>query len=138
MKTKIIGVVLFWCWAWQGFTQSEPSTTSSAVIEGGKVVVELIRAIGGKKEMERNPGCKNSHADFCILNESAGTISVTLQHRLNGESREIIVLPAGRECFLQARIGVWTYDLKVQGSTVSIRKGDILIEACNNVEMKIK
>lgn len=138
MKTKIIGVIVLWCCAWQGLCQTAPSQATSPVIEGGKIVVELIKAIGGKKEWERNPGCKNTHADFCILNESTSTISVMLQYRMNGESREIIVLPAGRECCLQARIGVWTYDLKVQGSTVSIRKGDILIEACNNVEMKIK
>ena len=101
-------------------------------------MVELIKAIGGKKEWERNPGCKNAYADFCIMNESTSTIAVTLHHRINTETREIIVLPAGRECCLQAKIGVWTYDLKIQGNPLSIRKGDMLIEACNNVEMKVK
>lgn len=118
--------------------QSASNTKTNEVIEGGKLVVELIKVLGNKKEHETDTGCKNTFADLCIENQTKGSLSVTLLHRSTGETRDIVVQAAGKECFLQARIGVWTYDLKQTGSLISIRKGDLLIEGCNNLAMTIK
>jgi hypothetical protein len=115
-----------------------PASSSSKVIEGGKVVVELIRAIASKKEQDRDPGCKNNHADLCIINQSNSSLIVSLLHRQTEETREVVVLPGGKECSLQAKVGVWTYDLKYPGSPLSLRKGDLLMQGCNNMEMTIK
>ena len=117
-----------------------PSTNSSnnTVIEGGKLVVELIKAIGVKKDPDHPGGCKDAYADLCIENQSSGTISVSLLHRDSKEVREVVVMAAGKECCLQAKAGVWTYDLKIPGSPLSNRKGDLKLEGCNNLVMNIK
>jgi hypothetical protein len=122
---------------WQVNGQATSATSPSPVIEGGKLVVELIKVFSGRKD-QASAGCKNSYADICIANESVSTFTVSLQKRFTNELREVVVLPAGRECSLQVGIGVWTYDLKIPGNPTSMRKGDILVEACNNVEMKVK
>jgi hypothetical protein len=124
----------------QAMAQDQPAggQSSSKVIEGGKVVVELIRAINGKKDQDRDPGCKNRYADLCIINHSGNSLMVSLLHRQTEETREVVVLPGGRECSLQAKVGVWTYDLKYPGSPLSLRKGDLLIQGCQNLEMTIK
>lgn len=111
---------------------------ASQVIEGGKVVVELIKALRGKKDIEKNPGCKGSYADLCVLNESATAVTVSLVHRNSSEKREMIIQPRMQECCLQVAQGVWTYDLRIHASTQSIRKGDLLIEDCQNLTMNIK
>jgi hypothetical protein len=117
--------------------QSAPAT-SSHVIEGGKLVVELIKVIGSKRDQERDSGCRNTYADLCVLNQSTRSLTVMLLHRQTEETREIVVLSGGRECCLQAKAGVWTYDLRYSESPLSLRKGDVLIEGCKDMEMAIK
>lgn len=120
-----------------GIAASQVDKPIDPVIEGGKIVVELIKAISGKN-IEKNPGCKNSWADLCIFNESAGSLTIQFTHRLSAETREIVVLPGMKECCLQAKVGVWTYDLRQTGTINSIRKGDLLIEGCQHMLMSIK
>jgi hypothetical protein len=121
-----------------GKVVSQTTQTTDQVIEGGKIIVELVKALSTKKGNEKDPGCKGRHADLCIENSSSGSISVILEHRASGERREVVILPEGKECVLQARTGVWSYDLRVSGSHQSLRKGDVLIEGCNNLLMNIK
>ena len=123
-----------------GYTTCSGQATSKAdpVIEGGKLIVELVKVLSNKKDPTRDSGCKNSYADLCIENETGGSLTVLLEYRSTAEKREVVVLPQGKECCLQAKAGVWTYDLRITGSAQSIRKGDILIEGCNNMVMNIK
>jgi len=121
-----------------GSGQTQAATTTNNVIEGGKLVVELIKAINAKKDNNNNSGCKDSYADLCIENQAADTIAVSLLHRVSGELRDIIILPGGKECCLQAKAGVWTYDLKIPGHLLSMRKGDLKLEGCSNLLMNIK
>jgi hypothetical protein len=116
----------------------QTNTAAGNVIEGGKVVVELIKALTGKKDLEKNPGCKGTYADLCVVNESSNSITVELQRTKPEEKREMVILPAMKECCLQIAVGVWTYDLRISTTLPSIRKGDILIEGCQNLIMTIK
>ena len=114
------------------------NTKADPVIEGGKLIVELVKVLSSKKDPTKDTGCKNNYADLCIENGSDGSLTVLLEFRLTAEKREVVVLPQGRECCLQAKAGVWTYDLRITGSAQAVRKGDILIEGCNNMVMNIK
>ncbi len=136
MKSVAIGV----CILILGLGKAEGQSNKAAdqVIEGGKVVVELIKVLTGKRDLEKNPGCKGTYADLCVVNESSGSITAVLQHRLTEEMREMIILPAMRECCLQIAVGVWTFDLRMTTTTQSIRKGDLLVEGCQNFIMNIK
>lgn len=136
MKTVflIAGISLF---LWSGVSSQSPVKTDP-VIEGGKIIVELFKVLGHKKDQEKDTGCKGVHADICLENSASLSMTLYLEHRATGEKREIIAMPGGKEFCLQARVGVWTYDLKATGTLASIRKGDILIEGCNNLVMQIK
>lgn len=117
---------------------SQSVTKADPVIEGGKLIVELFKVLSIKKETTKDTGCKNSYADLCIENASGRSLTVFLEHRASSEKREVVILPEGKECSLQAKAGVWTYDLRFTGSSQAVRKGDILIEGCNNMVMNIK
>jgi hypothetical protein len=136
MKTGILVLCIALCISDHSSGQS--AETTDHVIEGGKLIVELVKALNAKKDTDRDTGCKGKYADLCIENESPNSIAVYLEHRGSTEKREVIILPEGKECALQARIGVWTYDLKITGVLQSLRKGDLLIEGCNNLVMNIK
>lgn len=135
MKTSIYLLCMTLCFT--SNASSQTSGTTDQVIEGSKVIVELVKALSGKKDPEKDTGCKGKYADLCIVNESGYSIAITLEHRLSAERREVVILPKGKECSLQARVGVWTYDLKLSGGIQSIRKGDLMIEGCNNMVMQI-
>ena len=135
MKTVAIGLclVLSFC-----KVNSQTDNAAGQVIEGSKLIVELIKALKGKKELEKDQDCKNAHADLCVINEASIPLAVSLFHRETREQREMVI-PAGlRECCLQLALGVWTYDLRISQQPVSIRKGDLLIESCQNITMNIK
>jgi hypothetical protein len=136
MKAAIYMLCTAMCISGHSFSQAPQ--TADQVIEGGKIIVELVKALSNKKDLDKDPGCKGNFADLCIENESSNSITVQLEQRTTPEKREVVVLPKGRECFLQVRVGVWTYDLRLTGTTSSIRKGDLLIEGCNNLSMNIK
>ncbi len=116
---------------------SQSNKSAVQVIEGGKVVVELIKAFAGKKDLSKDQGCTGKHADLCITNSSSISIAVSLQHRGSNLIREMVIQPETQECCLQINTGVWTYDLHQTGAFQSIRKGDLLIEGCQNVFMKL-
>jgi hypothetical protein len=136
VKTIFISFCMLAC----GYTPCRGQATSKVdpVIEGGKLIVELVKVLSNKKDLTKESGCKNNFADLCIENESGRSLTVFLEHRVSAEKREVVILPGGKECSLQAKAGVWTYDLRFTGSTQAVRKGDILIEGCNNMVMNIK
>ena len=119
-------------------TAGQSNQTADKVIEGGKLVVELINALNNKKDVDKNPGCKGKYADLCVENESPNSITVILHRQLTDEKKEMIIQPAMKECSLQISVGVWTYDLRLTSTSLSVRKGDLLIEGCQNLIMNIK
>jgi hypothetical protein len=90
MKTVAVGVCLVLSFLNVNAQSEKPA---NQVIEGGKVVVELIKVLRGKKDIEKSSGCKGSYADLCVLNESSTAISVSLVHRGTNERREMIIQP---------------------------------------------
>jgi hypothetical protein len=135
MKTKVLALLLGFCYC---HADGQSNQAPIQIIEVGKVVVELIKAIQIKKEVEKNQGCKGTYADLCIFNESTYSMTAVLYHRINQEKREMIILPSSQECSLQIGAGVWTYDLRATATAQPIRKGDMLVEGCQNLVMNIK
>lgn len=118
--------------------RAQSADPAQQVIEGGKLIVDLIAALGSKTGPPRDPGCKNRYADLCVENAAATQVSVVLECRASGQRRDIVIQPAGRECCLQLPVGVWTYDLRPAGAAMSMRKGDIRVESCQDLLMQIK
>ena len=106
-------------------------------IEGGKVVVEMIKALKIGKNDTGYTGCKGKYADLCIVNEAEISVTAIFHHRLSNFQREIIILPSSQECCLQIGEGIWTYDLRLTSTAQPVRKGDMQIEGCQNMVMQI-
>lgn len=135
MKKIIAGLLLL---AVCSPVYGQSKTVVDQAVEGGKILVELIKVIGGDKEKEAGAGCRGSFANLCITNERDSSLTVAITHRTSNETRELVITTGGQECSLQLPIGVWTYDLKLRGSVHPMRKGDLLIEACEDLEMTIR
>lgn len=132
-------LLLLFCLASLGSpADAQQRDASLQVIEGGRLVVELIQALGSRQGPPRDPGCKNRHADVCIENLAPASTQVILESRESLPKRELVILPGGKECTLQVPAGVWTYELRLAGTFQAIRKGDLRIEGCQDVLMQIK
>ena len=117
---------------------AQSRSTVEQAVESGKVLVELIKVFSGNKENQEAAECEGRYADLCVVNARDASLTVTMTQRDTDEKRELVILRDGKECSLQLPVGVWTYDLRQTGMMTSIRKGDLLIEGCNNVTMTIK
>jgi hypothetical protein len=118
--------------------QAQTKTPADHAVEGGKILVELIRAFSAEKDRVAGAGCRGRHADFCVINLRDTSLTVIIASRASEEKRELIITRDNRECCLQLPVGVWTYELRLSGTPESMRKGDLLIEGCNNLTMTIK
>ena len=118
--------------------QGQESSVVDQALEGGKVLVELIKVISGDKDRAAKAGCRGHHADLCVVNQRDSSLAVAITHRNSNEIRELVITPGGRECSLQLIVGVWTYDLRIRGEAEALRKGDLLIEGCQDLVMQIK
>ncbi len=121
-----------------GPVYGQAPASSDPVLEGSKLIVELVKVFSSRKEQAKDAGCKGRYADLCVENRTAGSIMVVLEALEGGEKRELIIMPSGKECCLQLGTGVWTYDLRMTGSMISMRKGDLRIEGCQNLSMQVK
>ncbi len=136
MKTTMLLLCISFSLSQIAYSQSPE--TADHVIEGSKVFVELVKALSGKKDNGKDPGCKNNYADLCIENTADTSLTVILKNRASGEKREVVILPKGKECSLQLTEAVWNYDLRLTGTEQALRKGDMRIKGCDNMNMKIK
>jgi len=73
-------------------SSGQSAETTDQVIEGGKLIVELVKALSAKKDTDKDPGCKGKYADLCIENASLNSITVYLAHRVSAEKREVVIL----------------------------------------------
>lgn len=136
MKKELVGLLIL---SLQGLvTMAQTKTPVDQALEGGKVLVELIKVFSNEKDKDSETGCRGRHADLCILNARDTSLTVALTSRPGGEERELVITRDGKECCLQLHVGVWTYGIKLTGIEEPIRKGDLLIEGCNNLTMTIK
>jgi hypothetical protein len=117
---------------------AQSRTPVEQAVEGGKVLVELIKVFSSEKDDDADTGCRGRYADLCVANARDTSLTVSIMHRGTDEKRELVIARDGKECSLQLPIGVWTYDLKLSGTAASIRKGDLLIEGCSDVTMTIR
>ena len=135
MKTIIAGLLLLALWI---PASGQAKSVVDQAVEGGKVLVELIKVIGKDKDQGTDAGCRGQHADLCITNARDSSLTVAITHRASEVIRDLVIVPGGRECSLQLVVGVWTYDLRLKGMPGSMRKGDLLIEGCEDLEMTVK
>jgi hypothetical protein len=135
MKTVAVGLCLVLSFS---KLHAQSDLSAAHIIEGSKIIIELIKVLASKKELAKIPGCKNSYADVCIRNEFHLPFIVTMLHRSTSEKRELVIQPQERECSLHLPLGVWTYDVRLCEQDFVLRKGDLLVEGCQNIDMNIK
>ena len=136
MRTRTLGMMLLLIQT--TLVQSQSKSPVDQALEGGKVLVELIKVFGNDKHKEGETGCNGRYANLCIVNARDSSLTILLTHHDREDRCELIITPDGKECCLQLALGVWTYTISAKGNPAAIRKGDLLVEACNDLTMTLK
>lgn len=126
-----------------------PGNTTDRLIEGGNLIIEVLKVISNN-ETDKNKSAGNKEADcavknftnICFVNRSSGIISVKLKRNDADEEHELLIDNNGKECCYRITPGIFTYSIgqkteDPEGDKL-IRKGEILLEACKDIEIKIK
>lgn len=150
MKKIVLAVMLL-----QNLTASSQSNAASNIIEGGKVIVELVRVLkmpawSGFQQhvVEKVDSCKlKAVTDLCYKNSSGKSLYISLYKRNgNGNGYEtsvltMMVLPKNQECWYELRSGVYKFKIETEGEDeerVLYREGEMKLAACENIVKEIK
>lgn len=131
---------------------SAQNTTAGNIIEGGKVLVDLVRVLKIPKTnmavqpvMERKDSCLiKNQSDLCFRNATGKSIMVTLYKRSgNGYEPGVLsakILPRNQECWYELKAGI--YKMKIErdddDSVKIYREGELKLLACSNIFREIK
>lgn len=126
-----------------------PTNTTDRLIEGGNLIVEILKVINGngtdksktKKSQDADCATKN-FTNICFINRYTGIILVNLKEKESVQEYDLIIANNGKECCYRIAPGIYTYSISRQKDGFVedqlIRKGEILLEVCNDLEIKIK
>ena len=126
-----------------------PGNTTDRIIESGNLIIEILKVINGNEtdktrltnSKEQDCAGKN-FTNVCFVNRSSQIIIVGMKRKDTEQEHELFINNNGKECCYRIKPGVYTYTIeqKVDGLPENklIRKGEILLEVCKDLEIKIK
>ncbi len=139
-------LIIIGCLVMASQLSAQEKSGASNVIEGGKVVVDLLSVFkgsgGGNNDTETGEltgNCKKDKtADVCFKNLSKTSINVTISRRTdNSFKSELIVLTGYQECVFALRKGIYTYAV-TNILKQPIRKAELRIETCKDETIEIQ
>ena len=132
-----------------GITSTAQNNTASNIIEGGKTLVELVRAFKSSKNVlpqqnliENKDSCSIKNlADICYKNESGNNITVSFFKR-NGQSYApaltLKISNNGKECLYELQSGVYKYKIESGEQKIVLSEGELKLNACDKLVKEIK
>jgi hypothetical protein len=120
------------------FAQS--NTNRSEIIEGGKVLIDLIKNLKHTSSKSTDLCKTNRTGDICFSNRSKNTILVGINKNdsINTYSNVLIIQPRNSECLYHLYTGVYNYHIQSDSSHITLQKGQIALDQCNVIEKRIK
>jgi len=132
---------------------SAQNSTATNIVEGGKILVEVIRIFKMPRYImplpqpviERKDSCSIKNvSDFTIKNSTANPLLVSL-YRRNGNIYEpgilsLKILPKNQETLYELKAGIYKIKFQTEEDEEAklFREGEIKLNACENVFREIK
>jgi len=151
MKNRILFLSILIVSIPQLFSQNPnvPANTTDRIIEGGNLIVEILKVINinendkAKSSRSTDADCATKNfTNVCFVNKSQHIIIVKMKMKNVEEVHELIIINNEKECCYRIKPGVYEYSIQQKDEGISgtqlIRKGEILLEVCKNLEIKIK
>ncbi len=140
MKTYILAFL-----ALLSVIQLPAQTTSNNLVEGGKLLVELVKIFNKNPVPQNLHSQENYSADLCFINSTADNLLIEVSKKLNDSTYKI--LPASislsskaHECLLEISCTVYHYKVyrKQPGPQVLMLEGELRLAPNEKMEREIK
>ncbi len=124
-------------------------TTTDRIIEGGNLIIEILKVISNSESdrartsESREPDCASGNfTNICFVNRTSQIIIVRMKREKDEKEHELFIDNNGKECCYRVTPGVYQYSIgqRVEGMARErlIRKGELLLEVCKDLEIKIR
>jgi hypothetical protein len=133
------------------YSQDPPGsgTTTDRIIEGGNLIIEILKVISNsdsdrmKSSESSEPDCATANfTNICFVNRTSNIIIVRMKKDQTEKEHELFITNNGKECCYRITPGVYEYSIgqRAEGTTGErlIRKGELLLEVCKDLEIKIR
>lgn len=128
---------------------ASPGNTADRIIESGNLIIEILKVINSGDDdktretpsKEKDCATKN-FTNICFVNKSSRIIIVSLKPRKTEDNYQLVIDNNGKECCYRVKPGIYLYSIEQQSSLGTarelIRKGEVQLEVCNDMEIKIR
>ena len=127
------------------FSFSQTPTTANNVVEGGKILVELVKIFKKNPVQQGLQEQESNSCDICFTNSSTDNLSIELSRKINDSTYKnipgmLILTTSSHECMLSLSPNVYHYKVfKKLGSTqVSFLEGDMRLAPNEKMEREIR
>jgi hypothetical protein len=136
---KVVVILFLGFLSQQGIGQNN----GSDVVEGGKLLLELVKIVKPDKAASTNSksgDCKKDKtSDLAFDNKKQGVIKVVLTDKDQSSAKQELVIQAQKkEYFLSLVAKVYTCEVTDVSTGTIIRKGDIRLSVCEHPEVIIE
>jgi hypothetical protein len=130
------------------------NNTTTNIIEGGKVVVDIIKAFKSSKNnlgkmvldspVSADSCATKFLADICYMNETGKTLTISLYKR-NGNlyataPLTLTILSNSKECIYEIQAGIYKYKIEYSDNdkAVVLKSGEIKLQSCDKKTEEVK
>ncbi len=125
--------------------QENSNDNINLIVEGGRVVVDLIKVLNQNKKSKNTTttkgDCENEVAKLCFQNNSPNKVKILIQQKEETTSSlaELVILTKGQECSFFVHKGIYQYEVisLIEEQESTTKKGEIYLQLCEEIQMEV-
>jgi len=138
-------IILFCLQFGTGYLLAQNPPTTSNIVEGGKVLVELVKVFKKNPPQPGLQGPENNLSDICFTNSTSDNLFIDLSRKINDTTYRnlptaVSLTANAHECLLELSPNVYHYKIykKLNGVQSLSLEGDIRLLPNEKMEREIK
>ena len=144
-STHMKFIIVFCSQLYFGFSLAQSPVSTNNFVEGGKVLVELVKIFKKNPGQQITPGLENNSSDLCFTNSTVDNLFVELSKKINDSTYKnlpgtISLTAKAHECLLGLSATVYHYKVykKINGAQVLSLEGELRLLYNEKMEREIK
>ena len=120
-------------------------TPQNNFVEGGKILVELVRIFKKNPVQQVLHGQENNSSDLCFTNSTPDNLFIEISKKINDSSYKILpgsisLTTNAHECLLELSANIYHYKVfkKINGAQVLSLEGELRLVPNEKMEREIK
>ena len=120
-------------------------TPQNNFVEGGKILVELVRIFKKNPVQQVLHGQENNSSDLCFTNSTPDNLFIEISKKINDSSYKILpgsisLTTNAHECLLELSTNIYHYKVfkKINGAQVLSLEGELRLVPNEKMEREIK